>query len=38
MTEVERGGKRLMDNAKRQCHWVGGLSKTKEVVADKMLE
>lgn len=38
MTEVDRGGKRLMDNAKRQCHWVGGLSKTKRVVAERMLE
>lgn len=27
-----------MDNAKRQCHWVGGLNKTKKVVAERMLE
>lgn len=29
-TEVKRGGDTLMDNEKRQWHWVGGPNKIKK--------
>ena len=30
-TKVKRGGDRLMDNEKKQWHWVGGLDKIKKL-------
>lgn len=37
-TEVKRGGDTLMDNEKRQWHWVGGPNKIKKNVPERILE